>query len=89
MNKLISIEHATGYTPEQRLISAILYRAVKDLTDSTAQVRYDALGWMRKKSNKEWSFKWCCIQLDLDPKILNGDVTEEHLKAISESLKGK
>lgn len=73
--------------PERRLIAATLVRAIKDLTCSERSVARGAMAFIKvkRKKIKEWSFKWLCQELTLDPMYFI-NMPEDELLAISRSL---
>ena len=61
--------------PEQRLLAAVLERAILDLNSRVSiekNIRREALAWIHCDADHDWSFLWICQYLDLDPKWLRG-----------------
>lgn len=56
--------------PEQRLMYAILHRTTKDLFGNCNKARRCAVNFILKKSTKPYTFKWICLQLNLNHKTL-------------------
>lgn len=71
-------------SPEVRLLYAIVIRALKDLTGTQADA-FAALGYLRSKSHKNWSYIWVCREAGLDPDFLQNK-TDSELMIISQSL---
>ena len=72
---LASIDYVEGYyMPEQRLLCAVLRRALLDIVGvyctefgMRERLREDALEWVWSERRGEWGFLWVCECLDLDP----------------------
>ena len=78
--------HDANLTPEQRLLHAILWRALKDIFCGAQHERLDALKFiLSKKSCKyTWSFNWVCQEIDLCPVKIR-DHIKEYRHKFSES----
>jgi hypothetical protein len=69
--------------PEKGLLSAILGRAICDLTSDTATTKEDrrsANAWIfLRKRDERWAFTfaWVCLHLDLDPKEIRRWIRNE------------
>lgn len=71
-------------TPEERLLHAILWRTIKDLFTNEPQYKRSAISFIlsKKKTKKEWSFRWICEHIGLNPeKIIN------HVKKYQHKMK--
>lgn len=55
-------------TPERSLIAGMLQRAILDIAGSDRREARKAERWVNSSSDKNFSFNWCCISLDLNPK---------------------
>ena len=61
--------------PEKDLVIAVLQRAVEDArgdlkglgVKDRQKVQQSALGWIRRNTNRCFSFLWVCDALELDP----------------------
>lgn len=71
--------------PEKRLLHAILYRAIKDLTSPDRWVVFDSFEFIKSPSNAPFSFNWICFHLDLSPLHIQNMPVPDLLK-ISSSL---
>ena len=69
--------------PEERLLHGIIWRALKDLVCSKPKDRRDACAYMLSDlcENTEWSFRWVCRQINLDP-----DKFVTHLSKFEDSI---
>lgn len=56
--------------PEQRLLCAMLERAILDLYSSHSPYRRSANIWLKDKSMGPWSFNWTINKLNLSSLIL-------------------
>ncbi len=59
-------------SPEERLLHGIVWRALKDLVCAEPKDRRSALTYLLSDDTEddEWSFKWVCIEINLDPTSL-------------------
>lgn len=73
--------------PELKLMSAILYRAIKDLTNEERHIRRSARQFLNSSSKRIYGFIWICRALDLDPNYLR-IYTYDQLTSLSYSLHG-
>lgn len=55
---------------EQKLLMAVIIRAIKDIFDRNPAERQDALAFLLSNSMRKWSFRWACEQLDLNPTVI-------------------
>jgi hypothetical protein len=62
------------WLPEHKLLSAILYRALKDMAlievDSPEE-RDHVIEWILNEDESPFSFKWICSELRLSARIKN------------------
>lgn len=69
-------EGSPSFAPSQRLLTAILLRAVRDFVtyrdteEGTDQhlIAQDAAGWIFWEGREEMTFRYICDQISLDPK---------------------
>jgi len=82
--------------PERALLAAIIERAISDAIGNTKDVkagsRSEARYWLEVDSDDdeapaEWSFKWICLELDLNPSKIRELVREIKLKDTSSEVK--
>lgn len=59
-------ENPLPLSPEQRLIIALIDRAIKDSHCSAAHIRIDAIRWLRSREIYPYSFRWCANELGYD-----------------------
>lgn len=83
MNRSLHIEMVDDErrisTPERNLLCAVIVQAFEDATrklrstqNSSDKARWkeDALRWLASSSTEPWSFRRCCVHLDVDPSYL-------------------
>ena len=61
------------WTPERRLLAAVLHRAVADYTGSDHTVSQEAAEWIFEEIAQPFplfSFAWTCEQLELDARLI-------------------
>ena len=69
----------TRISPEAALVCAVLTRALLDLCQTDERFRYEngkkgvydgisARQWFEKDCDEPFSFRWCCVMLELDAK---------------------
>jgi len=61
------------YIPEQRLLAAVLERAILDLRSEVPieqHIQRQCLAWIHSRSTHQWSFEWVCLHLDFNPKYI-------------------
>ncbi len=71
----VEADEDTSFFPSQRLLSAILLRAVRDFVtyrhaprDSEQYlIAVDAAGWVFWDGEEELTFRYICDQIDVDP----------------------
>ena len=60
--------------PHRNLIAAIIGRCLADITlkrESTKREEIrEARRWLFSEDVDPWSFSWCCVVLNLDPKVI-------------------
>lgn len=71
--------------PEQRLVFAILWRALKDVSDYERHIRRDAFQYLYSDNTDPFSFLWCCHVLDLNPNKIQTQ-SKDYLYKISSSM---
>lgn len=57
----------TQKSPERRLLTATLARAIHDIFTTEGAEKEDALDWLRYGGNDTFSYRWICLALDLEP----------------------
>lgn len=67
-------------TPEQKLLVAILVRAVQDLfvpaNGISSFARLDSYRWFLSSRKNRFSFYWICRHLDIDPANARAEIIE-------------
>lgn len=53
-------------SPEQRLMVAIIDRAIRDSRCSAPHLRIDAIRWLRSREITPYSFRWCTEHLGIN-----------------------
>lgn len=51
----------------RNLIAAIIARAIQDASAQSGQLFESAMHWLTDKQHGEWSFLWCCDQIEMIP----------------------
>lgn len=71
--------YESNNVPEKKLIAAVIERAISDATGMAITSKQSivlkesrsAWNWIKTEDNSaNFSFNWCCIELDLDPSKL-------------------
>lgn len=79
----IEIEGQHDFEPtttiEQTLIIAIIERAVLDLELTDRMLWLDAYQWLMSRDTGEWSFLWCCNQLDMEADVFYAKLKQAHV----------
>ena len=62
-------------SPERTLLAAILNLTIVDICNPTGgfrtpAVKRQAVQWVHDKGTDDWSYRWVCSELDLDPDAL-------------------
>ncbi len=88
----ISLAHyeEEEFTPEKRLLLAVLYRAGKDLSykHKSPEYRY-VIQWFMSKSKRPFSYLWICAILNFKPKELFDIFMSEDFKIRSANYRIK
>ena len=76
---VFDIPNSTG-TPERRLLTAILERAILDYVGNDEKEMKQAEVWifgdLDESESTEFSFPWLCRELDLDVKFISAKIKE-------------
>lgn len=73
--------------PERNLVAEVLMRGLRDVVNDggvSQEETRDALGWIRayrplrleKDAARPFSFVWCCLSLDLNPRTVRARVLD-------------
>ena len=78
--------------PERNLLAACLERAIRDILnkpqseggtgETTNRHCREACTWLRSQERSNFSFRWICHHLDLDPKAIRRWIYEAQVKGV-------